>query len=422
MASSTAFDLIVVGGGTAGALSAIAAARKGLKVAVVERGACLGGIATNSGLTEMNAASFHADPLYGGIEQEILDHMIQNGDAEYHFAVPMSSNPEVKVDRLRYNPEMLKLLLESTAVDSGVTLYYDAELTAAQEGDQACQVQVRGRYEQFTLEASYLIDGTGNATLVQALGGETVKAPREQQMVATLMFRLSNVELEPLNAFIHSDGLKQTVQAGYDQGILKGKILAFTPIPGTRDVSLNVTRAKFDCEDTLGATNGIIQARAQIQPVLQFVRACVPGLEHAYISNIASMMGVRDARRIVGQYTLTIQDLEQMTQFEDSVACGCYPMDIHDPVTNSVIWKLLPGVYHIPYRCLLPKGLHRTLAASKCLCAQRQAFAALRMIPILMNLGESAGYAVALAKEKGAALDALDPTELSRYLNMCYQR
>ena len=125
-------------------------------------------------------------------------------------------------------------------------------------------------------------------------------------------------------------------------------------------------------------------------------------------------------RTIQGQYQLTIGDLEQMTCFEDRVACGCYPMDIHDPITNTVVWKILPGVYHIPYRSLLPKGLHRTLAAGKCLCADQKAFGAVRVMPIMMNVGESAGYAVALAAREDKCLDELDAPSLRACLTEKY--
>lgn len=414
------FDLIVAGGGTAGTLCAIAAARKGLRVAVIERGTCLGGMATSSGLTEMNAAGFHAAPLYHGIVQEILDQLIQDGHGEYHFAVPMSSDPSIQVDRLRYDPEQLKILLEELATACGVTLLYDCAVVAAREAGERCTVTIHAPCAALTLTSRYLVDATGNALLVQRLGAPTFRDAPDHRMVSTLMFRLSNVDVPALMAFVHSEGLRQVVQEGFDAGILKGKILAFTPIPGTRDCSLNVTRSKCDGEDPLDATLAVLAARTQIQPVLDFVRRRVPGLADAYLSSIAPILGVRDARRIVGEYTLTVQDLEEMTLFPDRVACGCYPMDIHDPVTGGVIWKALPGVYHIPYRCLLPKGLQRTLAVGKCLSAERQAFAAVRTMPTMMNLGESAGYAIALAHAQEIPLCDLDHQQLRHCLAQVY--
>lgn len=226
-------------------------------MAVVERGTCLGGLAASSGLTEMNAAGFQGAPLYRGIEREVFDRCIWGGHAAYHFAVPMSSNKEVKIDRLRYDPERLKLLLEQLAVEAGITLLYETELTAAREGEEECQITARGPYQEIALSGKYLIDATGNASLVQALGGETEAADERERMIATLMFRISNVDLDQLDAFIHSPRLGETIRQGRESGVLKGGILAFTPIPGTRDVSLNVTRAKFDHEDLADATRGM---------------------------------------------------------------------------------------------------------------------------------------------------------------------
>lgn len=414
------YDLIVVGGGTAGALSALAAAREGLQVAVVERETCLGGLAVNSGLTEMNAAGFQGKPLYRGIEREIFENLIQNGHADYHFAVPMSSDKSVKIDRLRYNPEMLKLLLERLAVEAGISLFYGVELVAAEEGDSGCRVEVRGQYQSMTLKSSYLIDATGNAALVRTLGERTVGVRDDNRMIATLMFRISNVDMDRLRPFLSEGQLRERIREGQEAGILKGGILAITPVPGTDEASVNVTRVRYNYEDICDCSRGMAEARAQILPVLDFIRSGIPGLERSYLSGISPVMGVRDARRICGRYELTLEDLECMREFEDRVAVGCYPMDVHDQKTGTVIWKVLPGIYQIPLRCLLPEGLHRTMAAGKCLCADDGAFGAVRVMSIMMNVGESAGYAAALAKRNGYRLDQIPVEQLRRYLGKKY--
>lgn len=421
MREENRYDLIVAGGGTAGTLCAIAAARSGLRTAVIERNAYLGGMATGAGLTEMNAAGFQGKPLYRGIEDEIFREMISSGHAQYHFAVPMSSNPDVKVDRLRYDPEILKLILEEKALQAGVELLYETEVCSAGEDETGCSFTVKSRYETFELKSDYAVDGTGNADLVKMMGGETVKTPAGKQLTATLMFRLSNVDMELLQSFLQSGKLPEIIQKGCEEGVLKGRILAFTPVPGSRDVSLNVTRAECDYEDVRSYSQAAAYARSQILPVLQFIKENVPGTEDCYISNISPFLGIRDARRIMGKYTLTIEDLESMTDFEDSIAEGCYPMDIHDPETKAVVWKVLPGVYHIPYRCILPEGLHRTVAAGKCLSAEKKAFGAVRVMPIMMNVGESAGYAVALAKKQEKCLDELESGNLREWLSEKYE-
>lgn len=415
------YDLIVAGGGTAGALCAIAAARSGVKTAVIEPLYSLGGLAANSGLTEMNAAGFQGKPLYKGIEQEILNRLLETGHGEYHFAVPMSSDPNVRVDRFRYDPEALKLVLEQLAMEAGVELFYGCTVYEAQETDAECVLQVRSGCKSFTLKSLYTVDATGDASVVCAMGGATRVADADKRMIATLMFRISRVDTARLQQAMQGGVIREAIQKGRAEGVLQGAILAFTPIPGTDDVSLNVTRVKCDHEDPRSLSRGLAEARAQIEPVFRFVQKNVPGLENAYVSGIAPILGVRDARRIQAAHTLTLAELESMQEFEDSVACGCYPMDIHDPVTNSVIWKMLPGVYHIPYRSLLPRGLHRVLAAGKCLDADDQAFGAVRVQPIVMNMGESAGYAVALALKNGCCLDELNTAELRQCLAESYR-
>lgn len=415
------YDLIVVGGGTAGTLCAVAAARSGLKTVVIERNAYLGGMATGAGLTEMNAAGFQGKPLYKGIVDEIFREMIKSGHAQYHFAVPMSSNPDVKVDRLRYDPEILKIILEEKAIGAGVEFLYETEACAGIEEEEMCRVTVRSRYETFELEADYLVDATGNADLVRMLGGETVRASRDKLLTATMMFRLSGIDLDRLQEFMRSGKISDVIQKGYQEGVLKGRILAFTPIPGSSDVSLNVTRADCDYEDAEDYSKAAACARSQILPVCRFIRENVPGTENCYVTSISPFLGIRDARRIRGRYTLTLGDLENMTDFEDSIAVGCYPMDIHDPETKAVIWKVLPGVYHIPYRCIVPGKLHRTIVAGKCLSAEKEAFGAVRVMPIMMNVGESAGYAAALAKQEEKCLDELEAGSLKEWLADKYE-
>lgn len=145
MKGENKYHLIVAGGGTAGTLCAIAAARSGLKTAIVEKNAYLGGMATGAGLTEMNAAAFQGKLLYNGIENEVFSEMIEHGQAQYHFAVPMSSNPDVKIDRLRYNPEILKIILETKALEAGVELFYETEVCDASEKEESCFIECSAR-------------------------------------------------------------------------------------------------------------------------------------------------------------------------------------------------------------------------------------------------------------------------------------
>lgn len=410
------YDLVVAGGGTAGSICAIAAAREGLKVAVLERGSCLGGVATCAGLAEMNAAGFGGTPLYGGIEGEIFDAMIRRGAAAYNYAVPMSSNREVKVDRLRYNPEVLRIVLEEMAVSAGAALFYETTLTGTEEFEKGLNLTAMGLDETLRFRAKYATDATGNCRLVRMLGCGTVKPEADSLAVSTLGFRISGVDIPALQQAVDDGGLAPLIEDGYARGILKGKLLAFSPIPGTNDVSANVTRARLDHEDTRSLTDGVVSARTQIEGILAFAKDNVPGFSRAWLSSIASVMGVRDGRRLEGLYRLTLADLEAMRPFGDTVAIGCYPVDIHDPAADTVVWRMLPGVYSIPWRSLVPRQSRRAIVAGKTLSADEKAFAAVRVIPIAMNVGEAAGYAAAYAHSMGVPFTDVDGEALHGFL------
>ena len=414
--SSKTFDLIIAGGGTAGTLSALAAARDGLSVLIIESSPFLGGMSTCSGLTEMNAAGYNGFPIYGGIEKEIFEEMMSSGFASLDIAVPMSSNRNIKIDRMRYNPELLKLLFERKAIESGIEILYNTNVIYVEEKKDSIFLKAQSLYSTLNLKCRFLIDSTGNASIVTQAGYETIKTKNGRQLIATQVFRLSNVDTKVLNEYILNDEITELVDKGIQEGKLKGKILGFAPIPNTNDVSLNVTRSSFDYEDVYSTSKGMLEARSQIKDVLEFVKENIPGTKNCYISNISPMMGIRDSRRIVGEYTLTINDLESMFDFEDTIAIGCYPMDIHDPVTNTVIWKVLPGMYNIPFRSLIPRGSKRIIVAGRCLSADKEAFGAIRVMPIMMNVGESAGYSISYSIKNGLTLNEVNCRELRHYL------
>ena len=408
------FDLIVVGGGTAGAIAAISAARENLNVAIIEPNYFLGGISTGSGLTEMNAAGFEGKEIYGGIVKEIFDELIENRAGEYHFRVPMSSDPNVKIDRLRYNPEVLKLILEKKALKEGITLFYGANMVEGTEDDTEFKVKINQGDKENVITSSYLIDATGECKVAKMLGYETKE--NDKLFIATLMFSMGNVDIDTLKELIENKGIRPILEKGYKKGILKGKILALTPIPNTNKVSVNVTRIKVNHEDPMSLSESYIEGRKQIREIIPFLKSEVLGMENSYLSEVSSIMGIRDARKLVGEYELTLDDLEQMKDFDDSIAIGGYPMDLHDPITNNVIWKTMPGLYKIPYRSIVPKNSKRMLSIGRGISATDNAFAAIRVMPIVMNVGESAGYAIAFANKNKSNVLEIDKNELRTYL------
>jgi hypothetical protein len=144
----------------------------------------------------------------------------------------------------------------------------------------------------------------------------------------------------------------------------------------------------------------------------------VPGFENARIAATGTQIGIRESRRIVGEYTLTRNDVLQARRFEDAVARSAYPIDIHNPSGTGTTTHRLPEgeSYEIPYRCLVPAQVDRLLVAGRCISTTHEALASTRLTPTVMTLGQAAGTAAALSKQSGSSLRAIDVHRLRKTL------
>ena len=118
----------------------------------------------------------------------------------------------------------------------------------------------------------------------------------------------------------------QIVNQAFDEGIIKGKILAFAPIPGTMDASVNVTRTNTDYRDAQQLSEGLREGRQQISSIVAFIKKKIPGCDKAYLSNIAPIMGIRASVKLDGRSTLKLSDISNLREFDDCVGVGCYPV------------------------------------------------------------------------------------------------
>ncbi|MBQ9046870.1 MAG: FAD-dependent oxidoreductase [Solobacterium sp.] len=398
------YDVLVIGGGMAGTFAAIAAGEAGKKVLIVEKNQCLGGTSTSSMVSELMGVAFHGRKIYGGAVQRYFDTLESNGHAMYNYNVPMSSNPNVHIDRLRCNPEYAKIYLEKMALEANADILYDAVLVQAEESDDCIECVVKTAYTELTVQCSFLIDATGNASVACKMGLPTFKNDSKALQTSTLIIRLGNIEIEKLQETIKDKSIQKAVRKGFDSGILKGRILGFAPIPNTNDTTVNVVNTNIDHEDPYELTKGLIDTHQQVPSIIDFIRENVKGCEHAVLVSIGSTLGIRDARRLVGTYELTFDDLKNSAKFEDCAALGCYPLDIHDPVTNTVIWEEVKDLYQIPFRTMYCKESKRVIVTGRAVSASRDAFAAIRVMPSVMNLGEASGCLAAVLVEDHADL------------------
>lgn len=180
---------------------------------------------------------------------------------------------------------------------------------------------------------------------------------------------------------------------------------------------LNTTRVQgYDPSDPDDVTKAYFECLDQVDFLMDYFKKC-PGLENAKLSQIGSLMGVRESRRICGKYYLTKADLAQGKNFEDTIALCSYPVDMH-PSKGSAAGASreedlkIAEVYAIPYRIMVPKHIENLLVAGRCVSADREALAAIRVMAPVMAMGEAAGVAAAMSSKQKTSPARIDVQEL----------
>jgi hypothetical protein len=232
----------------------------------------------------------------------------------------------------------------------------------------------------------------------------------------TLMFRMVQFQRAAFEAYVqaHPDqwrgvhGLWDLVQQATAAGELqlpREDILLFGT-PHSEEVAVNSTRVtRVLGVDVWDLTYAEWESRRQMRQIAAFLQKYVPGFEDAYLVQSGVNVGVRETRRILGEYVLTADDLLQAKKFDDGIARGAYPIDIHSPTGKGTILKRLPPgeAYDLPLRCLLPRGVDQLLVAGRCISGTHEALSSYRVSPICMATGQAAGVCAALAARLGTS-------------------
>lgn len=434
------YDVIVCGGGPAGVMAAVAAARLGARTALVERYGFLGGMATTALVLPL--MTFHAsldEQVVTGLPQELIDRVMALGGSPGHLPDPIGFCPTITP----VDPEVLKLAHQELAAEAGVELLLHTFVAGARtRGGRLEAVTVAAKEGLRELEAGVFVDCTGDGDLA-ARAGAPFEYGRTRDGLAqpmTTMFRIIGVEWEEIARYAadHPEdfvlgcdprelarlpapavaGFFRLVHEAKERGefpIERDRVLMFsTGRPG--EAIVNMTRiTRQDGTTTAGLTRGETEGRRQVFRVMEFLRRRVPGLNRAELVQTGIQVGVRETRRFRGDYTLTGRDVVTGAAFADSVARGAYPIDIHSPSGGELeAIRMPPGTsYDIPYRCLLPREVEGLLVAGRCLSADHEALASARISATAMALGQAAGTAAALAAGRtGKAGRAVTPRQV----------
>jgi len=418
---NTHYDLIVVGGGLSGIAAAVAASRRGLNVLLIEQSGCLGG-AIQQNLIYPFMRSWYQMPdepdenrvyLSCGIFLELCSRWEKDGVMPVHAKA--------------FRNELMKESLDRFVSEAGVQVLFHATLCMANVSGRCIRsIDVATKAGVWTLEADLFIDGTGDGDLM-AFSGCAFYIGRESDHLCqpmTLCFRMTNVDMElykeektditPLYQKLQAEGKIKNCREDVLMFIGKGV--------GTGTVHFNSTRVvKLNPVDPFDLSRAEMIARAQMVELVNFLKENFVSFKDAYVSNSAVSIGVRESRKLIGEYVLTVEDLKNQVKFEDSIATGNYDIDIHSPdgAGTSHYYFPMGQYYTIPYRSLLPKELDNLLVSGRCISATHEAQASIRIMPICCCLGEAAGIAAAHSKRSAKPFREIDIDELHKDFDEC---
>jgi len=404
------YDLAVIGGGFAGVAAALAAARAGVKVLIVEKSNCLGGAAVNCLVNPFMSYSTEIDgrrvDLSAGIFKEIRDRLEANG----------------AISGRSFLEEELKYILNEMVIEANVDLLFHAYIFRAEKTDERItSITVATKSGEMKIEANYFIDATGDAQLAYLAGCPTVlgREPDHLCQPMTLCFRVGNVDVEKFYA--SREGLNIAHAQSLAAGELinpRENILVFkTPIHNV--LHFNTTRVvKKNPTSPEEVTEAEVLARKQVYEIYDFMKKHADGLENSFLMMTAAEIGVRESRMIVGDYVLTEQDCKNCVKFEDAIAACNYDIDIHNPEGTGTSHYYFPaGAYYtIPYRSLIPKGASNLLVAGRCISSDHGAQASYRIMPVVCCIGEAAGAAIGLAVRNGCVVREINVGDLQSEL------
>lgn len=470
-------DVLVVGGGTAGFVAAIAAARNGAKVTLVEQRDHLGG--THSGgmvmmirsMRHMKAprsaehkkvmitqyeSSFDDEQLVFSIAQEYLDRMLEIGSA-------WGSKGQATARQL-FDPEIAKWVIEQMVIEAGVDVWFYSQTTDLLLSNGSVNgAVIENLQERIEISARVTIDTTGDGNVCAAAGARFEMGDQEEGhcQPMTLYFIMGGVNLDRTLAYIkehpaefneeYVDTLLRLRQEGKPMTVLpfKAKIrdaverdeypipyglekvnpetLTYMARPMFRNgkfrydlMSHNMDMAyNVDATDRRALTRATIGMRDVAVKMAAFYRKYVPGYEDSYLVHTAQSVGVRDSRRIVGDYTLTKDDVLSGRHFDDGIGRYGSVVDVHDKDgKQSLLLAEVGGSgwFHIPYRSLVPSGVKNLLVAGRCISADYVAQGCTRSQAACMMTGQATGTAAALAIKAGVEPRAVDIAVLQRVL------
>ncbi|QEC41521.1 FAD-dependent oxidoreductase [Pseudobacter ginsenosidimutans] len=429
-------DVLVIGGGPSGIMAALAAAEDGLNVMLVESRSFVGGNMT-IGLPILGFLGQKGNQIIKGLPQKLIDRLKAVQASSEHRPCPLHMSLTL------VEPEAVKTVALQMLVESKVdVLFYAFCAGVVMEKDELKGVIIESKAGREVILAKTIIDCSGDADVAYR-AGVPCEYGNENGGVQppTLMFCLGGVDTEKLRTSIANEprtyltdfipaeyfgqnnqfvlvGMRNLIKQAQEDGLTLTTERTIL-ITGLRkgEVWVNMTRVSgVNGTDPGSLTHGEIEGRHQIQDIQKYLIEYVPGFENAYFLKTAPFLGIRETRRIQGQYTMTREDIMACQHFDDAIAVASYPLDIHHPQGGGCTLEWCGDCYDIPYRSLIPQKVKNLIVAGRCISTTHEAMSAIRVMAPCMAMGEAAGRAAKMAVRQGVQPADIDVKKLQKEL------
>ncbi len=418
-------DVFVAGGGPAGLAAAVMAARQGARVFLAEGTGSLGGMGTSGLIPAFMQFADGVNFLAGGFGREVYDTLSKMDGCGPEFD---AQDPK---KQCTIHAETLKRLYDNMALDAGVKLSLFTQLIGVQQqAGRVTHAICSAKSGVFAIAAKFFIDATGDGDLAVMAGADFEKGDAEGNMMpGTLCSLWANIDWPVARAS------KLWAQAMVPEGLKQGVLQIQDPhLPGIWRVGRTTGGGNVghtfgvDGTDEQSLTRAMIEGRRLLGPYHKFYQTIMKGYEHMELLGTATLLGIRESRRITCDYQMTAADFNARATFDDEIGRYAYPADMHASKPGTAhfdaFWKSYQASYYkdgesygIPYRALTPKQLENVYVAGRCVSCDRTMLSSLRVMPGCFITGQAAGVAAAMAVQANlAATRAVDIPALQKRL------
>ena len=408
------YDVVVCGGGPAGFIAAIAAARNGARTALVERYGFLGGMATMGYVNPVSVFTYNNSQVVGGIPWEFVQKLENMGGGFI----------EKPLGNVAFEQEHYKLLAQRMTLESGVDLYMHSYLSGCvMDGSRIAQIVIENKNGTEALSSKVFIDCTGDGDLAALAAVEMQPDEGAPLQPLSSYFILGGVDL---NTPMMQEAIRHNKQGENCHCLpVREKLLERKEELGIPEfggpwfcrtgqdgvVTVNMTRTAGNAIDNRDFVRAECVLREDAFRMAALLKDNFDEFKDSYLIAVSVQGGIRETRRIKGVHTITADEYVTAYHYHDSIARGAHPIDIHvasGPAQNITFLKT-PA--YVPYRALIAPTHSNLIVAGRCLSADKKAFASLRVQASCMDMGQAAGTAAAMAAGSGLPVQEVN-TEL----------